>query len=51
MFGLVMLLVFVGYLLVSVLIVRRAISYARTHGKSAKRWGWGAALLIRPNKI
>ena len=46
MFGLVMLLVFVGYLLVSVLIVRRAISYARTHGKSAKRWGWGAALVM-----
>lgn len=32
------------YLLISVLVVRWAIRHARANGKSAKRWGWGAAL-------
>ena len=34
------------YLLISVLVVRGAIGYARKHGKSAKRWGGGAALVM-----
>lgn len=44
MFGLMVLIAFGMYLLISVLVVRGAIGYARKHGKSAKRWGWGAAL-------
>lgn len=44
MFGLAVLVAFGLYLLVSVLVVRWAIRHARANGKSAKRWGWGAAL-------
>ncbi|MFZ3086873.1 MAG: hypothetical protein WA123_02295 [Methylotenera sp.] len=32
------------YLLISMGAVAWAVSYAKRHGKSAKRWGWGAAL-------
>jgi len=32
------------YLLISMGVVAWAIKYAKKHGKSAKRWGWGAAL-------
>lgn len=34
------------YLLVSIGAVRWAIHYARNNGRSAKRWGWGAALVM-----
>lgn len=34
------------YLLISIGVVRWAIRYARNNGKSAKRWGWGAALVM-----
>ena len=46
MFGLAVLVVFGVYLLISFLVVRWAISYARKNGKSAKRWGWGAAFIM-----
>jgi hypothetical protein len=44
MFGLIVLVVIGLYLLISVGVVRWAIGYARANGKSAKRWGLGAAL-------
>jgi hypothetical protein len=34
------------YLLVTIMVVRWATRYARDKGKSAKRWGWGTALLM-----
>jgi len=34
------------YLLISIAVVRWAIRYARNNGRSAKRWGWGAALVM-----
>jgi len=34
------------YLLLSIVVVRWAIRYARDNGRSAKRWGWGAALVM-----
>jgi hypothetical protein len=34
------------YLLISSVIVLSAIRYARRNGLSAKRWGWGAALVM-----
>jgi hypothetical protein len=34
------------YLLISVMVSRWAIRYARDSGRSAKRWGWGAALVM-----
>lgn len=34
------------YLLISIGVVVWAINHARKNGKSAKRWGWGAALAI-----
>ena len=34
------------YLLISIAVVRWAIRYARRNGKSARRWGWGAALVM-----
>lgn len=34
------------YLLISIGVVKGAIAYAREKGKSAKRWGWGAALVM-----
>ena len=34
------------YLLISVGVVTWAISHAKKNGKSAKRWGWGAALVM-----
>lgn len=34
------------YLLISIVVVRWAIRYARDNGRSAKRWGWGAALVM-----
>lgn len=46
MFGLAYLLAFGLYLLISVSVVRWAISHARKNGKSTKRWGWSAALVM-----
>lgn len=46
MFGLAVLLVMGLYLLISIGVVKWAISYARRNGKSAKRWGWGAAFVM-----
>lgn len=46
MFGLAYLVALGVYLLISVGVVRWAISYARKNGKSAKRWGWGAAFVM-----
>jgi hypothetical protein len=46
MMGLIFLLVAGLYLLVSIGVVRGAIAYARQQGKSAKRWGWGAAFVM-----
>ena len=46
MFGLTVLVVFFVYLFISFWVVRWAIGYARKNGKSAKRWGWGAALVL-----
>lgn len=44
--GLAYLVFFAVYLLVSVAVVRGAIGYARKSGRSAKRWGWGAAFIM-----
>ncbi len=44
--GLVILGAMALYLLVSILVVTGAVKYARTNGKSAARWGWGAALVM-----
>ena len=46
MFGLAYLVAFGLYLLISIGVVRWAISYARKNGKSAKSWGWGAAFVM-----
>lgn len=46
MMGLIFLLVVAVYVLVSIGVVKGAIAYARKEGKSAKRWGWGAALVM-----
>lgn len=46
MFGLAYLVVFGLYLLISIGVVRWAISYACKNGKSAQRWGWGAAFVM-----
>jgi hypothetical protein len=46
MMGLAYLVFFAVYLLVSIVAVRGAIGYARKNGKSAKRWGWGAAFVM-----
>ena len=34
------------YLLISIGVVKGAIAHAREKGKSVKRWGWGAALVM-----
>jgi hypothetical protein len=44
--GLVILGALALYLLISILVVNAAIKHATTSGKSAKRWGWGAALVM-----
>lgn len=44
--GLVILGVMGLYLLISLGVVAWAISHAKKSGKSAKRWGWGAALVM-----
>ena len=44
--GLVVFAVMGLYLLVSIGVVQGAIAYAREKGKSARRWGWSAALVM-----
>ena len=44
--GLVVFAVMGLYLLISIGVVKGAISYAREKGKSTRRWGWGAALVM-----
>jgi hypothetical protein len=44
--GLVVFAVMGLYLLISLGVVKGAIAYAREKGKSARRWGWGAALVM-----
>jgi hypothetical protein len=44
--GLVILGALALYFLISFGVVAWAISYARKHGKSAKRWGWSAAFIM-----
>jgi hypothetical protein len=34
------------YLVIAIFVVTGAISHARKNGKSVKRWGWGAALVM-----
>jgi hypothetical protein len=46
MTGLIMLSAALMYLLLSIVVVRLAIRYARNNGRSAKRWGWSAALVM-----
>jgi hypothetical protein len=46
MMGLVFVLLLGVYVLVSIGVVKGAIAYARKEGKSARRWGWGAALVM-----
>jgi hypothetical protein len=44
--GLIVFAVMGVYLLISIGVVKGAITYAREKGKSVKRWGWGAALVM-----
>jgi hypothetical protein len=44
--GFVILVAMGVYLLLSLGVVAGAISYAKKNGKSIKKWGWGAALLM-----
>lgn len=46
MFGMMYLLAFGVYLLISLGVVRGVMRYARNNGKNAKRWGWSAALVM-----
>jgi len=44
--GFVILVAMAVYLLLSLGVVAGAISYAKKNGKSIKKWGWGAALVM-----
>jgi hypothetical protein len=44
--GLVVFAAMALYLFISIGVVALAVRYARKHGKSAKRWGWGAVLVM-----
>jgi len=44
--GLVIFVAMGVYLLISIGAVAWAVSHAKKHGKSIKRWGWGAALVM-----
>lgn len=46
MTGLVVIPAVLLYLLLSIVVVYLAIRYARKSGRSAKRWGWGAVLVM-----
>jgi hypothetical protein len=44
--GLVVIVALGLYLAISIGVIAWAISYAKKHGKSTKRWGWGVALAM-----
>lgn len=44
--GFVIFMVMGVYLAISVIVVAWAISHAKKNGKSVKKWGWGAALVM-----
>ena len=44
--GFVIVVALALYLLISMGVIAWAINYAKKNGKSAKRWGWGAALAM-----
>ena len=44
--GFVILVALLLYLLLFIGVVLGAVQYARKHGKSTKRWGWSAALVM-----
>lgn len=44
--GFVVLMVMGVYFFVSLAVVAWAVSHAKKHGKSVKKWGWGAALVM-----
>jgi len=46
MTGIVVIPAVLLYLLLSIVVVRLAIRFARSSGRSAKRWGWGAVLVM-----
>jgi hypothetical protein len=46
MIGLIVFPAALLYLLLSIVMVRWAIRYARDNGRSVKRWGWGVALVM-----
>lgn len=46
MFGLIVIVIAVAYLLLSIAIVKSARRHARNTGKNVKYWGWGAALVM-----
>lgn len=46
MTGIVVIPAVMLYLLLSIVVVHLAIRYARKSGRSAKRWGWGAVLVM-----
>ena len=46
MFGLIVILIALGYLLLSVAVVIAMRKHARNTGKNVRRWGWGAALVM-----
>ncbi len=46
MFGLIIIVIGVAYLLLSIAVVKGARRHARNNSKSVARWGWGAALVM-----
>lgn len=44
--GIVIIVAMLGYLLISIGVVAWAIRHAKKNGKSVKKWGWGAALVM-----
>jgi len=46
MFELAFFAVFGAYLILSIAVIVNRIRWARKHGRSAKRWGWGSALFM-----
>lgn len=46
MFGLVVLLLIGAYLAISVAVVKKAMRWAQSSGRSARRWGWIAGLAM-----
>lgn len=46
MFGLIVLLLIAAYLAISVVVVKKAMRWAQSSGRSARRWGWIAGLAM-----